>query len=204
MYGFNPEEETDNKSEHRDGVEPLADSQGREPYTEGWEPTYEYANMAGDNGENSQWTGFKGMIRAAENAGGSAAEMSNPTTDNIAAELRAGRTVIVAGTTLSTAEADKAVNNDDDYTNDVYKSKGELLPGLKITTGDHIVAVTGITSDGDFIVCDPYNKDRTPIVVSPERLRSFMSGNASAMWIDGPPPLNENSQASYGNYVIRA
>lgn len=207
MYGFNPQEETDAKSEYRDGVTPLPDSQGREPYTEGWEPTYEYADMSlnyAQGGENSQPTGFNGMIRAATDAGGSADYISDPTTDNIAVEIRAGRTVIVSGTTLSTAEGDQAVNTDNDYNNDVFKPEDDILPGLAADTRNHIIAITGVTSDGNFIVCDPANQNRSPVIVTPQQLESFMSGNASAVWIDGPPPLTENLHSGNGNYVFRA
>lgn len=123
--------------------------------------------------ENRGFTNWQALDRGADAAQAKVEALGS--TDDIAKALDDGKTVIVSG---SFVELDA---NGDVKTNDqgLPVERADLWPrGGGATL--HIVALTGRTADGDFIVCDPILNARTPIVVTREQLEAFMAGNWGA------------------------
>lgn len=131
---------------------------------------YQYAAMSGAGNENSTYTDFSGVRRAVEQAGGTA-EYLSPNAEGVAQALREGKAVVVAGDFVEVINGVKQEKTD-------TWTRGGGAEG-------HIVAVTGLTEEGNFIVCDPAHPDRGPIIATPEELEAFMRGNAAAMSVAG-------------------
>lgn len=126
---------------------------------------YRYAPMEGPGNENSSFTGFDGFPSAVQAAGG-VAETIPATSDGVAQAIREGKSVVVSGTFL-----DGATEKTDTWA----RGGGATL---------HVVAVTGMTSDGNFVVSDPAQNG--PIIATSAQLDAFMRGNAGAMSVDNP------------------
>ena len=131
------------KSSRFDGQAAREGSQGAR---EGGQTAREGGNTYATGDVASTLTGLDSMERAVEAAGGYAARI-DPSAEAIQAELEAGRTVIVAGTF-------------DDPASPTGRKEG--LWNVDSSVQTHIIAVTGVTSDGNFIVCDPANPDQMP------------------------------------------
>ncbi len=132
---------------------------------------YQYAAMSGAGNENSTYTDFSGVKRAVEQAGGTA-EYLSPNAEGVAQALREGKAVVVAGNFVEEIDGVKQEKTD------TWTRGG----GAE----EHLVAITGLTEEGNFIVCDPAHPDREPIIATPEELEAFMRGNAAAMSVAAP------------------
>lgn len=121
-----------------------------------------YAPMNGPKGatENSQITTLPELQAGVRNAGGKSDYVTdaqgNTTSAAIATALSQNKSVIVSG----------SFYEDNKVKTDAWKPAHGSV--------DHVVAVTGTTSDGKFIVSDPaYDK---PITVSADQLDAFLRG----------------------------
>jgi hypothetical protein len=123
---------------------------------------YKYAKMSGDGNENSSYTYFDEVPNAVSAAGGHS-ETIGADSGSVAQALKDGKSVVLSGTFVE----------DGQVKTDTWTQGG----GAK----EHVVAVTGITDDGNFIVCDPAYPNRTPLVATPEQLDAFMRGNEGAI-----------------------
>jgi len=123
---------------------------------------YQYAKMSGDGNENSSYTYFSEVGNAVSAAGGHS-ETIGADSASVAQALEDGKSVVLSGTFVE----------DGQEKTDTWTRGG----GAE----EHVVAVTGITDDGNFIVCDPAYPDRRPIVATPEQLDAFTRGNAGAI-----------------------
>ncbi|MCK6509161.1 SH3 domain-containing protein [Myxococcota bacterium] len=126
-------------------------------------------SLNGAGNENSTYTGFGGIERAVAAAGGTTAMINPATAENIATAIQNGQSVVISGNFL---------DSEGNVKTDTWAQGG----GAK----EHLVAITGMTADGNFIVCDPAHPSSAPIIATPEQVNSFMSGNAGAIAIDGP------------------
>jgi hypothetical protein len=156
---------------------------------------YQYAPMKGTGNENSTYTGFSGVQRAVEAAGGKA-EYIPATSAGVEQAISEGKAVVISG---DFTEQRPVMAQEGQPAN----AQGQLLgPDGNVvmetaTKSDtwargggatqHLVAVTGMTAEGNFIVCDPAHPDSRPIEVTPAELDAFMRGNAGAMSVDGTP-----------------
>jgi hypothetical protein len=102
------------------------------------------------------------------------------TADDIHRAVNSGKSVIVSGSF-----------QDYDAAGDPTGADRELWLSGDARHGavEHIVVVTGLTSDGSYIVNDPINGEKSPVVVSAADLQTFMNGNWGAMSV-GPPTLS--------------
>jgi hypothetical protein len=123
---------------------------------------YQYAPMSGKGNENSQYTYFTEVDNAVSAAGGHS-EYIGSDAASVAQALEDGKSVVLSGT---------FVENGTEKTDTWTRGGG---------AEEHVVAVTGVTEDGNFIVCDPAL--RAPVIATPEQLEAFMRGNAAAMAI---------------------
>jgi hypothetical protein len=142
-------------------------------------------NVTGYNeSENSSYTGFSGVKRAVEAAGGTSGDVSPLTAEGIEAQIEAGHAVIIAGDFTKDVEV---TAEDGTVTTEEVAKEGLWKRGGGAT--DHLVTVTGMTEGGDFILCDPAHPDQKPVVVTGDQLELFMSGksDAGAMWVGGAP-----------------
>lgn len=170
MYGADPAVEGSGNAS-LDGTVPLDDANGNAPGTEGWEPTYGYADLdlsREEDGENSQFTSLPWMERAVKAAGGHSESVTPLDADGIQAQLEAERTVIVQGTSVD----------------DTGTHKAGLWPQHD-STKEHFISVTGMTDDGRFIVCDSAADPAQAVLVTGEQLELFMQGHANALAIGG-------------------
>ncbi|MFZ5441395.1 MAG: SH3 domain-containing protein [Myxococcota bacterium] len=128
-----------------------------------------YASMKA--GENSTITYFSDLQNAVTAAGGKANWLGQMSPDGqkpadwatgVAYALQNGKSVVLSGNFLTDEGKAKT---------DVWKRGGGAQ--------EHVVAVTGMTSDGKFIVNDPAL--RQPVVVTAEQLNSFMSNNGGGL-----------------------
>jgi hypothetical protein len=126
--------------------------------------------------ENTSDTGPTGLKRGIEAAGGKWTTLGD--TDEIVSALNAGKTVIVSG---SFVDLDANGVPTTTERSDVWERGGGATR--------HIVAITGVTSDGGFIVDDPIYERRGPVVVTRDQLETFMAGNWSALSVE-PKPLS--------------
>jgi hypothetical protein len=126
-------------------------------------------SLNGTGNENSTYTGFGGIERAVAAAGGTTAMINPATAENIATAIQNGQSVVISGNFL---------DSEGNVKTDTWTQGG----GAK----EHLVAITGMTADGNFIVCDPAHPSSAPIIATPEQVDAFMSGNAGAIGIDGP------------------
>ncbi|HEX5749148.1 MAG TPA: SH3 domain-containing protein [Archangium sp.] len=135
---------------------------------------YQYAPMSGEGNENSTYTEFGGVQRAVEAAGG-VAESISADSASVAQAVSEGKAVVISGNFVEVPpEGGPAREKTDTW------ARGG---GAE----EHLVTVTGVTSEGNFIVCDPAHPDKGPIEVTPAELDAFMRGNAGAMSVDGTP-----------------
>ncbi len=191
------------------------------PAENGGPVTYQYADMNlnyAQGGENSQETGFHGMARAVHAAHGyveDVQQQSGSYTQSIVNELEQGRTVILSGD-FSTGErrpvmatspdqpqnaAGERVDRHGNVITEPVPKEGEMWPHDSSATR-HIVAITGMVGSADdgtlrFIVNDPINPNRGPVLVTPEQLATFMDApNAGAIAIGGrdDPALAASAQ----------
>lgn len=132
---------------------------------------YQYAAMSGAGNENSTYTDFSGVSRAVRAAGG-VAEYLSPNAEGVAQALREGKAVVVSGNFV------EVINGVKQEKTDTWTRGG----GVEA----HIVAVTGLTEDGNFIVSDPAHPERGPIIATAAELDAFMRGNAAAMSVSKP------------------
>jgi len=128
--------------------------------------------------ENSTYTGWSGMQAGADAAHARWQMLETP--DDIRSAVGAGKSVIVSGSFLDYDAAGEPKGAD----------RGLWLSGdARHGAVEHIVVITGLTSDGSYIVNDPINGGRRPVVVSAVDLQTFMDGNWGAMSV-GPPRLS--------------
>ncbi|RKH66195.1 hypothetical protein D7X96_22110 [Corallococcus interemptor] len=125
--------------------------------------------------ENSLYTGFKNVRNAVTAAGGTCEDVA-ANSASIKTAIESGMSVVISGNFVEPSAQDP-----------------EGAPVLKGDTWEqgggaeeHLVAVVGMTPEGNFIVCDPASACRTPIEVTAEELDAFMRGNAGAIGIAGP------------------
>ncbi|NRD53475.1 C39 family peptidase [Corallococcus exiguus] len=131
--------------------------------------------------ENSQYTGFQDVKNAVTAARGSWAKVG-ANSESIKEAIDSGMSVVISGNFVETpAQAPEGSENADP----VLKSDTWAQGG---GAQEHLVAVVGVTPEGNFIVCDPAVDVRTPIEVTPEELDAFMRGNAGAIGIYDPTP----------------
>ncbi|MHA7632486.1 SH3 domain-containing protein [Corallococcus sp. M7] len=128
--------------------------------------------------ENSQYTGFEDVKNAVTAARGSWAKVA-ANSEGIQKAIESGMSVVISGTFVEAA-AEGSENADPVVKSDTWAQGGGAT--------DHLVAVVGMTPEGNFIVCDPAVEVRTPIEVTPEELDAFMRGNAGAIGIYDPTP----------------
>ena len=156
---------------------------------------YEYAPMKGTGNENSTYTGFSGVQRAVEAAGGEAAYIP-ATSAGVAQALSEGKSVVISGDFTEQvpvmAQPGQPANEQGqllDEAGNVVTQQADKSDTWTRGGGatQHLVAVTGMTEEGNFIVCDPAHPSNGPIVVTPAELDAFMRGNAGAMSVDGTP-----------------
>jgi hypothetical protein len=128
--------------------------------------------------ENSSYTGWSGLQAGADAA--HADWQMLETADDIHRAVNSGKSVIVSGSF-----------QDYDAAGDPTGADRELWLSGDARHGavEHIVVVTGLTSDGSYIVNDPINGEKSPVVVSAADLQTFMNGNWGAMSV-GPPTLS--------------
>jgi hypothetical protein len=156
--------------------------------------------------ENSLYTGFNNVRNAVTAAGGTCEDVAADSA-SIKTAIESGMSVVISGNFVETPKqapegtAPELVGPD----NVLYRdSDKDGLPDMRngepvidrLDKGDtwerggkaeeHLVAVVGMTPEGNFIVCDPASECRTPIEVSPAELDAFMRGNAGAIGIAGP------------------
>jgi hypothetical protein len=156
---------------------------------------YQYAPMTGAGNENSTYTGFSGVARAVEAAGGKA-EYIPASSAGVAQAISEGKAVVISGDFTEqvpvTAEPGQPANEQ----GQLLDGQGNVVTQAATKTDtwargggatQHLVAVTGMTAEGNFIVCDPAHPDSRPVVVTPAELDAFMRGNAGAMSVDGTP-----------------
>lgn len=106
------------------------------------------------NAENAGYTEWSGLLRGAQRSGAQA-NMITASPSAIAAALEQGKSIVISG--LFNANS--------------WQARGGATY--------HLVAVTGMTPDGGFIVNDPCYDG--PIAVTASQLAEFMAGNAGAM-----------------------
>lgn len=156
---------------------------------------YQYAPMSGTGNENSTYTGFGGVQRAVEAAGGKA-ETIPATSAGVAQAISEGKAVVISGdfteqrpvmaqTGQPANEQGQLLGPDGNVVTEAATKTDTWARGGGAT--QHLVAVTGMTAEGNFIVCDPAHPDSRPIEVTPAQLDAFMRGNAGAMSVDGTP-----------------
>ncbi len=126
-------------------------------------------SLNGDGNENSSYTGFGGIASAVAAAGGTTAMINPATAENIGTAIQNGQSVVISGT---------FIDGEGNVKTDTWAQGG----GAK----EHLVAITGMTADGNFIVSDPAHPSSAPIIATPEQVNAFLSGNAGAIGIDGP------------------
>ncbi|MDP1829548.1 MAG: SH3 domain-containing protein [Archangium sp.] len=115
-------------------------------------------------GENSTITYFTELQNAVTAAGGKANWLDPANSSGVATALANGQSVVLSGNFL---------DEDGKGKTDVWARGG----GAK----EHVVAVTGMTADGRFILNDPALKQ--PVVVTAAQLDSFMSNNAGGLTV---------------------
>lgn len=150
---------------------------------------YQYAPMSGAGNENSTYTGFSGVQRAVEAAGGKA-EYIPANSTGVSAALDAGKAVVISGNFVEQVPVQAQPGQPQNAQGQLLDDQGNVVMQEQTKTDtwtrgggaeEHLVAVVGKTSDGNFIVCDPAHPDSKPIVVTPAELDAFMRGNAGAM-----------------------
>jgi len=128
--------------------------------------------------ENSTYTGWSGLQAGADAAHADWRMLD--TADDIRRAVNSGKSVIVSGSFLDYDAAGEPTGAD----RRLWLS-GDARHGAV----EHIVVITGLTSDGSYIVNDPIDGDKRPVVVSAADLGTFMNGNWGAMSV-GPPRLS--------------
>lgn len=135
---------------------------------------YRYAPMSGEGNENSTYTEFGGVQRAVEAAGG-VAEYLSADSASVAQAVSEGKAVVISGNFVEVPPGGGPAR---DKTDTWPRGGG---------AEEHLVTVVGVTSEGNFIVCDPAYDGKAPLEVTPAQLDAFMRGNAGAMSVDGTP-----------------
>ncbi|MBN8466742.1 C39 family peptidase [Corallococcus exiguus] len=128
--------------------------------------------------ENSQYTGFQDVKNAVTAARGSWAKV-DANSESIKEAIESGMSVVISGNFVE-APAQGSENADPVVKSDTWAQGGGAQ--------EHLVAVVGVTPEGNFIVCDPAAEVRTPLEVTPGELDAFMRGNAGAIGIYDPTP----------------
>ncbi|WP_147447125.1 C39 family peptidase [Corallococcus sp. CA054B] len=128
--------------------------------------------------ENSQYTGFQDVKNAVTAARGSWAKV-DANSESIKEAIESGMSVVISGNFVE-APAQGSENTDPVVKSDTWAQGGGAQ--------EHLVAVVGMTPEGNFIVCDPAAAVRTPLEVTPAELDAFMRGNAGAIGIYDPTP----------------
>ncbi|RKH58232.1 hypothetical protein [Corallococcus aberystwythensis] len=158
--------------------------------------------------ENSQYTGFPDVKNAVEAAGGTCEDVAADSESIRKAIDPGGMSVVISGTFVEPpAQAppgtpaglvgpNNVLYKESDTPGVAATGKDGLPIVVQDTKGDtwargggakeHLVAVVGVTPEGNFIVCDPASDCRTPIEVTAEELDAFMRDNAGAIGISGP------------------
>lgn len=159
---------------------------------------FEYAPMNGTGNENSQFTGFPGVANAVDAAGGEAVGIP-ATSEGVAEAINDGASVVISGSFLEPNEAPvmAAEGEPRNELGQLIDGEGNVVMARPAKTDtwargggatEHLVAVTGMTEEGNFIVSDPAHPSRGPIIATPAELDAFMRGNPGAMAISAPEP----------------
>ncbi|CAM4138434.1 SH3 domain-containing protein [Corallococcus exiguus] len=159
--------------------------------------------------ENSQYTGFEDVKNVVTAARGSWAKVA-ANSESIQQAIESGMSVVISGTFVETPKQapegtppalvgpdnvlylDSNKDGAPDTNNQGQPIIDRMNKGDTWARGggarEHLVAVVGVTPEGNFIVCDPAVEVRTPIEVTPAELDAFMRGNAGAIGIYDPTP----------------
>ncbi|HYH96366.1 C39 family peptidase [Hyalangium sp.] len=156
---------------------------------------YQYSPMKGAGNENSTYTGFSGVERAVTAAGGKA-EYIPASSSGVAQAIAEGKSVVLSGDFTEQVPVPAQPGQPANAQGQLLDANGNVVTQAATKTDtwargggatQHLVAVTGMTAEGNFIVCDPAHPDSRPVEVTPAQLDAFMRGNAGAMSVDGTP-----------------